>query len=162
VTRCFNNHRQAERPDATIPPVWRSEARGRERQQTSRVKGSPIPMGLFSGCCRHSLLAALPFRYSIRPAQNTSALLVSDINRAANGAGWATWGVGLLQKKKYALNLIYVMFALAFLQAAIQLPVAMIHFADQSDKGSAFFEAWMLLLWLLSMVHYRKRREQLA
>ena len=71
-------------------------------------------------------------------------------------------GVGLLQKKKYALSLVYLMFALALLQAAIQLPIAMIHFADQSDKGSAFFEAWMLLLWLLSMVYYRKRREQLT
>ena len=71
-------------------------------------------------------------------------------------------GVGLLQKKRFALSLVYLMFALALLQAAIQLPVAIIHFADQSDKGSAFFEAWMLLLWLLSMVYYRKRREQLT
>ena len=71
-------------------------------------------------------------------------------------------GVGLLQKKRYALTLVYVMFALALLQAAIQLPVAMIHFADQGDKGSAFFDAWVLLLWMLSMVYYRKRREQFA
>jgi ABC-type branched-subunit amino acid transport system permease subunit len=71
-------------------------------------------------------------------------------------------GVGLLQKKKYALSLVYAMFALAFLQAAIQLPIATLHYADQSDNGSAFFEAWTLLLWLLSMVYYRKRREQLS
>jgi hypothetical protein len=71
-------------------------------------------------------------------------------------------GVGLLQKRKYALSLVYVMFALAFLQAAIKLPIAMIHYADQSDNGSAFFEAWTLLLWLLSMVYYRNRREQLS
>jgi heme/copper-type cytochrome/quinol oxidase subunit 4 len=70
--------------------------------------------------------------------------------------------IGLLQKKKYVLSLVYLMFALALLQVAIQLPIAMIHFADQSDKGSAFFEAWMLLLWLLSMVYYRKRREWLT
>jgi len=69
-------------------------------------------------------------------------------------------GVGLLQRKKYALSLVYLMFALALLQAAIQLPIATIHFVDQSDKGSAFFEAWTLLLWLLSMVYYRKRRGQ--
>jgi heme/copper-type cytochrome/quinol oxidase subunit 4 len=54
------------------------------------------------------------------------------------------------------------MFGLALLQAAIQLPIAMIHYTDQSDRGSAFFEAWTLLLWLLSMVYYRKRREQLT
>ena len=71
-------------------------------------------------------------------------------------------GVGLLQKKKYALTLVYLMFGLALLQAAIQLPIAMTHFTDQSDRGSAFFEAWTLLLWLLSMVYYRKRREQLT
>ena len=60
------------------------------------------------------------------------------------------------------LTLVYLMFGLALLQAAIQLPIAMIHFTDQSDRGSAFFEAWTLLLWLLSMVYYRKRREQLT
>jgi 4-amino-4-deoxy-L-arabinose transferase-like glycosyltransferase len=69
-------------------------------------------------------------------------------------------GVGLLQKKKYALNLVYLMFSLALLQAAIQIPIAVAHFADQSDKGSAFFEAEMLFVWLLSLLYYRKRQEQ--
>ncbi len=66
------------------------------------------------------------------------------------------------RKEKYALGLVYLMFELALLQAAIQIPIAMIHFADQSGRGSAFFEAWTLLLWLLSMVYYRKRRELLT
>lgn len=68
--------------------------------------------------------------------------------------------VGLLRKKKYALNLVYLMFGLALIMTAIQIPVAATHYADQGDKGSAFFEAEMLLLWLLSTVYYRKRREQ--
>lgn len=65
---------------------------GRGRKQTSRDKDSSIPLGLFSGCCSHSFLAARAFGHGIRPPQNTSALLVSHINRAANGAGWATVG----------------------------------------------------------------------
>jgi len=69
--------------------------------------------------------------------------------------------VGLLRKKKYALNLVYVMFGLAILQASIQLPIAVMNFADP-DKGSAFFAAEWLLFWLLSMVYYRKRSEQLG
>jgi hypothetical protein len=69
-------------------------------------------------------------------------------------------GIGLLRRKKFALTLVYLMVVLALLQVSIQLPIAVTHFADRSDKGSAFFEAEMLLLWLLSMVYYRKRRDQ--
>jgi hypothetical protein len=68
--------------------------------------------------------------------------------------------VGLLRKKKYALSLVYVMFGLSLFQALIQIPIAIRNFADQGDKGSAFFAAECLLFWLLSVVYYRKRREQ--
>jgi hypothetical protein len=68
--------------------------------------------------------------------------------------------VGLLRKKEYALSLVYVMFGLSLFQALIQIPIAVRNFADHGDKGSAFFAAEWLLFWLLSVVYYRKRREQ--
>jgi hypothetical protein len=67
---------------------------------------------------------------------------------------------GLLRKKAFALVLVYAMFGLSLLLAAIQLPIAIRHFADTGDKGSAFFEAELLLVWLLSLVYYRRRRVQ--
>jgi hypothetical protein len=66
--------------------------------------------------------------------------------------------IGLLMKKAFALKLVYAMFGLAILLVAIQLPIAIKHYADPGDKSSAFFEAELLLLWLLSMVYYRKRK----
>jgi hypothetical protein len=70
--------------------------------------------------------------------------------------------VGILRKKKYALNLVYVMFGLSLLLGAIKIPVAIRNFASQETIGSAFFEAELLLFWLLSMVYYRKRQEQFS
>lgn len=67
---------------------------------------------------------------------------------------------GLLRKRAFALPLVYVMLGLALLLMLIKLPMAIRHFADAGDRGSAFFEAELLLLWLLSLVYYRKRRFQ--
>jgi hypothetical protein len=67
---------------------------------------------------------------------------------------------GLLRKRAFALVLLYAMVGLSLLLVAIQLPIAIRHYADAGDKGSAFFEAELLLLWLLSMVYYRRRRMQ--
>ena len=69
-------------------------------------------------------------------------------------------GVGLLSKKRYALGLVHLMFGLALLQALIQIPVAATHFAVQGENGSAIFEAELLVVWMLSLVYYRKRRNQ--
>jgi len=69
--------------------------------------------------------------------------------------------VGILRKRRYALILVYVMFALSLLFAAVKIPVAIKNFTSQENIGSRFFEAELLLFWLLSIVYYRKRREQL-
>ena len=55
-------------------------------------------------------------------------------------------GVGLLKKKRYALNLLYVMLGLSVLLVAVKLPIAITHFTDASDNGSAFPEAELLLV----------------
>jgi len=67
---------------------------------------------------------------------------------------------GLLRRRAFALVLVYAMVGLSLLLVAIQIPIAMRHFAETGDKGSAFFEAELLLIWLLSMVYYRRRRLQ--
>ena len=69
-------------------------------------------------------------------------------------------GFGLLLKRKFALVLVYVMFGLTLLLAAAKIPVAIRHYTDSGDLGSAFSEAELLLVWLLSMIYYRKRRTQ--
>ena len=70
--------------------------------------------------------------------------------------------VGLLRKKRYALSLVYVMFCLSLLLTAVKIPVAIRNFTSQENIGSAFFEAELLLFWLLSIVYYRKRQAQLS
>jgi hypothetical protein len=67
---------------------------------------------------------------------------------------------GLLWKKRFALPLIYAMFGLSLLLAAIQVPTAIAHAADHGYRGSALPEAEMLLVWLFSLVYYRRRRTQ--
>jgi hypothetical protein len=69
-------------------------------------------------------------------------------------------GVGLLLKRKFALVLVYVTFGLVLLLTAIKTPVAIMHYRDEGEVGSAFFEAELLLLWLCSMIYYRKRQLQ--
>ncbi len=69
-------------------------------------------------------------------------------------------GYGLLKMKLFALHLVYVMFGLSLLLVALKLPVAISHYRDAGDTGSAFFEAELLLIWLISIVYYRRRRAQ--
>jgi hypothetical protein len=67
---------------------------------------------------------------------------------------------GLLRKRAFAPKLVYVMFGLSLLLAAIQIPIAIRHFAESGDRGSGFFQDELLLLWLLSMLYYRRRKLQ--
>lgn len=69
-------------------------------------------------------------------------------------------GLGLLLRRRFALVLVYVMFGLALLLVAIKIPVAIRHYTDVGEKGSGVFEAEQLLLWLCSMIYYRKRHAQ--
>ena len=69
-------------------------------------------------------------------------------------------GFGLLKKRRYALNLLYVMLGLSVLLVAVKLPIAIVRFTDTGDNGSAFPEAELLLLWLFSTVYCRKRQTQ--
>ena len=69
-------------------------------------------------------------------------------------------GFGLLLKKKFALVLVYIMFGLTLLLVAVKIPVAIGHYTEWGDNGSAFSEAELLLVWLLSVVYYRKRKMQ--
>ena len=67
---------------------------------------------------------------------------------------------GLLRKRTFALVLVYAMLGLSLLVAAISLPAAIRHYADPGEKLSTSFDAELLLIWLLSMVYYRRRRAQ--
>jgi hypothetical protein len=69
-------------------------------------------------------------------------------------------GYGLLRRKAFALKLVYAMFGLSLLLAAVKLPLAITHFADPGYEGSSFFEGELLLIWLLSMWYYRRRKAQ--
>ena len=66
--------------------------------------------------------------------------------------------LALLRKKKLALPLVHAMLALSIVLTAIQVYVATRHFSSSGYEGSALFEAEMLLVWLLSVVYYRRRR----
>lgn len=68
--------------------------------------------------------------------------------------------VGLLTKRRFALPLVHAMFILTVLLVALKLPIAIRHYIDPGDNGSVFFEAELLLMWLLSLIYYRKRRSQ--
>jgi len=67
---------------------------------------------------------------------------------------------GLLWKRRFALVLVYVMFGLSLLLLGIKVPTAIKHYRDAGDKGSAFFEAELMLVWLLSLIYYRRRKTQ--
>jgi len=69
-------------------------------------------------------------------------------------------GLGLLWKRKFALVLVYVTFGLTLVLVAIKIPVASLHYKNEGYIGSAFSEAEMLLLWLCSLLYYKKRRAQ--
>jgi hypothetical protein len=94
----------------------------------------------------------------IKPTQHNNPAVVACA--FVMGALGLPLAFGLLLKRRFALPLVYVMFSTSILMAIIQIPIAVRHFTDTGDRGSAFFEAEMLLLWLLSLVYYRKRRSQ--
>jgi hypothetical protein len=52
------------------------------------------------------------------------------------------------------------MFGLSIFLLAVVLPLGIETFADLGDDNSDFAEAVMLVIWLLSGVYYRKRRNQ--
>jgi hypothetical protein len=66
----------------------------------------------------------------------------------------------LLRKRAFALPLVYAMFALSLLLIVIKLPMAILHYNDMGDKGSAFFEAELMLVWTISFAYYRRRKSQ--
>jgi hypothetical protein len=68
--------------------------------------------------------------------------------------------IGLLRKKKFALPLVYLSFALSLALVVIKLPIAIMHYRDSGDRGSSFFEAELLLFWLCCLLYYRKRKCQ--
>ena len=65
---------------------------------------------------------------------------------------------GLLRKRRFALVLVYAMFGLSLLLVAMKIPVIVRHYTNPGDNGSASAEAELLLMWLLSLLYYRKRR----
>lgn len=67
---------------------------------------------------------------------------------------------GLLRKREFALALVYAMFGLMLLAAAIELPTAIRHYSEPGEQASAYFDFCDLLLWLLSAAYYRRRRLQ--
>jgi len=68
--------------------------------------------------------------------------------------------VGLLRKRPFGLMLVHVMFGLSLLQVGVKVPIAIGHFADLGEIGSGMFEAEQMLVWLLSLPYYRKRKSQ--
>ncbi len=69
---------------------------------------------------------------------------------------------GLLWRKRFALPLVKLMLALWLIRLATKVPVAVTHFADGTDLGSAIAEAEMALLWLCSFFYYRKREHMFS
>ena len=71
-------------------------------------------------------------------------------------------GVGLFRKKNYALSLVYAMFGLSVLLLVIQVFLAITKFKGQYAWGEIVFAGELIVVWLFSMVYYRKRRNQLS
>lgn len=65
---------------------------------------------------------------------------------------------GLLRKKMFALVMVYAMFGSVLLFAVVRLPVVIKHYDHIDQKVSGAFDAGLLLVWLLSVVYYRRRR----
>ena len=65
---------------------------------------------------------------------------------------------GLLRKKMFALVMVYAMFGLVLLLAVVRLPTVMKHYGHIDQKVSGAVDAGLLLVWLLSIVYYRRRR----
>jgi hypothetical protein len=68
--------------------------------------------------------------------------------------------VGLLRKRRFGLMLVHAMFGLSLLQVGIKVPIAIGHFADPGDIGSGMFEAEQMMVWLISLQYYRRRKRQ--
>ena len=66
----------------------------------------------------------------------------------------------LLTRKALALKLVYVMFGLSLLLALIQTPIAIMHYAERGEQSSAFSPAILLMIWLCSLLYYRRRIPQ--
>jgi uncharacterized membrane protein HdeD (DUF308 family) len=124
-----------------------------------KPESRPYRWGYFQGgvLIPLSLLMLLGAAKQLRAHEEPWQLLLPVILASLIGM---PLGIGLLMKKKFALVLVYVMFGLAIVQTAIKIPIAVRHFADKGDSSSAFSEAEMLLIWLISLVYYRKRETQ--
>jgi len=79
----------------------------------------------------------------------------------AMGALGLPLAIGILFKRRYALSLVYVMFILSLINAAVKVPLAVNNAGDLGIRGSAIAEAEWLLMWVLSLIYYRKRASQL-
>jgi hypothetical protein len=71
-----------------------------------------------------------------------------------------TLAYGLLLKKSFAFPLLYATVGLAVLLVAVKLPVAISHYREAGENGSAFSEAEILLVWIASLPYYRNRVTQ--
>lgn len=132
------------------------------RTQSDAVSAKPLPYrwGYFQGALLipFSLLILLGTAADhIKPKHDPWYLAIAGLLMGAVGLPLA---VGLLWRKRFGLILVYVMFGLTLLLLAIKIPIATRHYTDLGDNGSAFFEVELMLVWLLSLVYYRKRREQ--
>jgi hypothetical protein len=67
---------------------------------------------------------------------------------------------GMLRKKAFALLLLYTTVGLALTLVAVKLPIAIRHYRDTGDNGSAMSEAEILLVWMVSLPYYRNRSAQ--
>jgi hypothetical protein len=136
----------------------RSESPGAPLDTTP--KALPYRWGYFQG------VALIPF----------SLLLLLGVSEDANKPIHDPWYIvaislcmgligfplayGLLLKKTLAIPLVYAMFGLSTLLVAVKVPIAIAHHNKTGDQGSAFFEAELLLVWLLSMRYYKRRESQ--
>jgi uncharacterized membrane protein len=67
---------------------------------------------------------------------------------------------GLLRKRVFAFPLVHAMFGLSLLLAAIRLSHVMRRYSDPGEKSSGLFAAALLLMSLLSVVYYQRRKAQ--
>lgn len=139
----------------------KSHAMARLSESMAKESGSlPYRWGYFQGAALvpWSLLIILgTFSELLKPQHEPWYLTIIGLLMGFLGLPLA---FGLLRKKAFALFLVYAMFGLSLLLVAVKLPIAIRHYTDPSDNGSAFFEAELLLVWLLSLAYYRRRKMQ--
>lgn len=130
------------------------------QSDTSPAKPLPYRWGYFQGAFLIPFSLVTLFSVAadqIKPRHDPWYLAII---RFLMGAAGFPLAIGLRWKKRFGLILAYAIFGLTLLLVAVRLPIAIRHYTDPGDTGSAFFEAELLLLWLLSLVYYRKRRAQ--